>query len=60
MFKFNKMNNYIFSENNLKSMCQIKIINFMNIFLFLKYDDIKLKYRDKCVLKLLFLNLYRA
>ena len=25
-------------------MCQIKIINLINIFLFLKYDDIKLKY----------------
>ena len=24
-------------------MCQIKIINLINIFLFLKYDDIKLK-----------------
>ena len=25
-------------------MCQIKIINLINIFSFLKYDDIKLKY----------------
>ena len=25
-------------------MCLIKIINSINIFLFLKYDDIKLKY----------------